>query len=448
MDDSRSIHFLCDIPHIFKCIRNNLHKVKFGTYRNLKLQWGMYERLYDIDSKNVLRAAPKLTVQHVNPGPFQKMSVKLAVQVFSKTVSDALKFYRETIQVPELQGSSDTEEFTRVLNTLFDACNASSLKDGIRPQSAGYIVIQDFLRTLQDSDTFATRQTITSLRVTLRSILDLVDYLCGVVGFSYVCTSKFNQDCLEKFFGLIRSFGGDESHPSITSFSHLFRLLAIHNPLSRVLKGNVDHATDLQVSDASLFDLITSYRNEDAEKATKRQLSLENAILDKIVNGKTQDENYPVSATSTTSYMVYHLAGFVGFKWKAITKCSSCADVLCDSSFMPQDASLTNIKDLGNLTRPSKYLYNLLLNTVETVIARLQEKDIRSKNLMQHVIENLESFDCGKLGCSPEHSNKLSVQIIVYYITIRMFFFEKYYNKECLTSVVKSKQKFKEAKLK
>lgn len=121
-------------------------------YGTLKIDWHQYEALYLLDSQNVLRAAPKLTNQHINPGPFQKMSVKLAVQLFSKTVADALRFYRTKMKERNLQNSGDTEEFSRVLNNLFDACNARGPRDGVKPGSDSYITIQNFLTSIQDSD--------------------------------------------------------------------------------------------------------------------------------------------------------------------------------------------------------------------------------------------------------------------------------------------------------
>lgn len=127
------------------------------------------------------------------------MSVKLAVQLFSKTVADALRFYRTEIKVQSLQSSADTEEFLRKINDLFDACNARGARDGVKPGSSQYKTIQSFLESIRDDDTFAAPTTLHALKVTLKSILDLIDYVCEVIGFSYVCTGKFNQDCLEVF---------------------------------------------------------------------------------------------------------------------------------------------------------------------------------------------------------------------------------------------------------
>ena len=46
-------------------------------------------------------------------------------------------------------------------------------------------------------DEFLTKQTAEGLRVTLKSTIDLVNYLLNDCGFAYVLTSKLNQDCLE-----------------------------------------------------------------------------------------------------------------------------------------------------------------------------------------------------------------------------------------------------------
>jgi len=46
-------------------------------------------------------------------------------------------------------------------------------------------------------NTFASKQTIESLRVSIKTTIEITDYLTSELGFSYVLTSKLNQDCLE-----------------------------------------------------------------------------------------------------------------------------------------------------------------------------------------------------------------------------------------------------------
>ncbi|CAG7826113.1 unnamed protein product, partial [Allacma fusca] len=66
-------------------------------------------------------------------------------------------------------------------------------------------------------NTFASAVTLESLRVTIRSSIEILEFLFNL-GFSYVLTNKLNQDCLEKFFGIIRSMGGNDDHPTILNF--------------------------------------------------------------------------------------------------------------------------------------------------------------------------------------------------------------------------------------
>lgn len=44
---------------------------------------------------------------------------------------------------------------------------------------------------------FLTSNTVDGLKITLKSTLDVVNYLLNDKNFAYVLTSKFNQDCLE-----------------------------------------------------------------------------------------------------------------------------------------------------------------------------------------------------------------------------------------------------------
>ncbi|XP_075535616.1 uncharacterized protein LOC142571250 [Dermacentor variabilis] len=86
---------------------------------------------------------------------------------------------------------------------------------------------------------FASRQTIESLRVTLMSVLSLVEFLFNQ-GVGYILTASLNQDPLEPFFELVRSFGGDEDHPTVTKFGQLFRLLSLYMPVKLATKGNCE----------------------------------------------------------------------------------------------------------------------------------------------------------------------------------------------------------------
>lgn len=48
-----------------------------------------------------------------------------------------------------------------------------------------------------DQVCFASKETIMAFKVTLKSTVEMIDYLISDLGFSYVLTAKMNQDCLE-----------------------------------------------------------------------------------------------------------------------------------------------------------------------------------------------------------------------------------------------------------
>ncbi|KAK8765681.1 hypothetical protein V5799_031710, partial [Amblyomma americanum] len=125
-DSSKDIHCIIDPPHIIKCIRNNLQKVgKFLLPQGQEVYHYYYKELLEYEEQQAgLRAVAKLTKAHVHPNAFQKMSVKLAVQLFSASTATAMEFYSNHDACKKLHGSTATSDFTRRMNSLFDALNS------------------------------------------------------------------------------------------------------------------------------------------------------------------------------------------------------------------------------------------------------------------------------------------------------------------------------------
>ncbi|KAK8786978.1 hypothetical protein V5799_023249 [Amblyomma americanum] len=214
-----------------------------------KINFNHYVTLYETEKDKLLRVVPKLSRAHVAPDNLRKMSVKLATQLFSRSTSIGIRTYREA-KVPGMENSEGTEAFTKALNDLFDALNVKLPSRGIRHGSKDIQIIEQFLELLDTTERnaadkglklFASQLTTESLRVTLLSTLDIVQYLLGQ-GAHYVLTAKLNQDPLERHFGLVRSFGGDESHPTVVNFTQIFRLLTLYTPIKTGLRGSVEGA--------------------------------------------------------------------------------------------------------------------------------------------------------------------------------------------------------------
>lgn len=94
--NNREVIPLYDPPHLIKCIRNNLitKNLQYITNDTIKIaKWSHLECLYkENPGYNGIRLIPKLTENHVNPAKINKMKVKFATQIFSRTVASNLGY--------------------------------------------------------------------------------------------------------------------------------------------------------------------------------------------------------------------------------------------------------------------------------------------------------------------------------------------------------------------
>jgi len=93
------------------------------------------------------------------------------------------------------------------------------------------------------------------LKITIKSTLDLVEYLLDQYGFAYILTANINQDCLEvkfvlfndncrnnlpiKIYSLFRSsLVLYANHPSTPTFLQLYRMLSVYSVIKPPKTGN------------------------------------------------------------------------------------------------------------------------------------------------------------------------------------------------------------------
>ncbi|KAF0700932.1 THAP-type domain-containing protein, partial [Aphis craccivora] len=105
----------------------------------------------DVNSKTA-RSMPKITTTHLYPNTWQKMSVKFATQIFSKSVSASI---RTCIATGELTSATaeDTAEFVMQINNTFDILNSKNLYDknpNSRPLNAINNSLFDILKHTRD----------------------------------------------------------------------------------------------------------------------------------------------------------------------------------------------------------------------------------------------------------------------------------------------------------
>lgn len=134
---------------------------------------------------------------------------------------------------------------------------------------------------------------------------------------------------LHRFFGLVRSFRGDEDHPTVTKFSQLFRLLSLFTPVEVAMTGNWETG-------------LGEKRHEGLiqKKARKERVWQElMAIPLRDLSNALNDHKYSLPSLEETA--LYYLAGYVAFKVKKKMQCELCkADALGRQDSLPREAML------------------------------------------------------------------------------------------------------------
>jgi hypothetical protein len=107
-----NVYATLDICHMLKLTRNALAEMgSFVTATGERISWEYIERLSIIQDDIGLHLANKITGSHIN-WQKAKMKVKLAAQVFSRSVADALTFLHEN-NAPDFRNCLPTVDFIR-----------------------------------------------------------------------------------------------------------------------------------------------------------------------------------------------------------------------------------------------------------------------------------------------------------------------------------------------
>ncbi|KAL3261417.1 hypothetical protein MRX96_000026 [Rhipicephalus microplus] len=170
-----------------------------------------YSALLEYEEQQAgLRAVLKLTRAHIFPNAFQKMSVRLAVQLFSGSTASAMEFYSKQEGCQKLHNSAGTYDFTKQMNDLFDCLNSRRPQDVQYNEAEHIATLKTNIKWLEDCCTyieslpkqrqvcFLSKPTCGALRITLHSTVALIDRFLKS-GFRYVLVGNLGQDPLESF---------------------------------------------------------------------------------------------------------------------------------------------------------------------------------------------------------------------------------------------------------
>lgn len=114
--------FIFDPPHLLKCLRNMLFKYNFRVGSDT-IKSSCIRQAYDRDREMQIRSIPKLSARRFNLTFASKISVKLAVHVFSNHCAAALCTQVTFQQLPA--EAIHAARFIERIDRLFDSLNIS-----------------------------------------------------------------------------------------------------------------------------------------------------------------------------------------------------------------------------------------------------------------------------------------------------------------------------------
>ncbi|TGZ52334.1 THAP domain-containing protein, partial [Temnothorax longispinosus] len=116
-----------DPCHMLKLVRNTFgdSKILLDVNNNF-VQWSHITELHDIQESEGMHLGNKLRNAHINYSK-QKMKVRLATQIFSKSVADALSFCKNDMQLEQFHSCEATIQFLSIFNDLFDILNSRNM---------------------------------------------------------------------------------------------------------------------------------------------------------------------------------------------------------------------------------------------------------------------------------------------------------------------------------
>lgn len=124
---TQNIAIFPDPAHMVKLVRNTFGEKKIiidGDNNIIKFDY--LEKLLILQESEGLHLANRLKKQHISFFK-QKMKVKLATQLLSKSVADALEFCKNVLCLDDFQSCEPTIKFIRIFNDAFDILNSRNL---------------------------------------------------------------------------------------------------------------------------------------------------------------------------------------------------------------------------------------------------------------------------------------------------------------------------------
>jgi len=174
------------------------------------------------------------------------MKVKLAVQVLSKSVANALLTMSE-MKVQNFEDVHATVEYLQTFDSLFDIMNSRTLREQLGKAPLKQLnekewksVFQSAIGYICNLKTKDGKPVLRSTRyaaflgwlVNIKTLTELYNNIVKSGDLQFILTFKLSQDPLENFFSSIRMSCGNNNNPTSIQFKSAFQSL-LCNTLNR-----------------------------------------------------------------------------------------------------------------------------------------------------------------------------------------------------------------------
>ncbi|CAK1601938.1 unnamed protein product [Parnassius mnemosyne] len=269
------------------------------------------------------------------------MKVSLATQIFSKSISDALTFCKEKLNLREFQEVTPTTQFLDMMNDLFDILDSHihgyDLKRAVNAENAANVILK--LKTARDailnmSADIIVRTVKQEVRLvksprytgfigfcvciesTIALIQDLV--LNSECALKYLPLHKISQDHLEHLFGSIRCHGGSNNNPSARVFESIYKKLLTYAQIKNSGSGNCSALGQISIlqctSAINRINITTRYKDQNIDLETE---SLDFSGLESLLPNSEFGEK-----------VVEYMAGYIVHALIKQIKCQTCIGAL------------------------------------------------------------------------------------------------------------------------
>ena len=243
----RYIYCFADAPHLIKTGRNCLYHS--GSGRCTRYMWNNQKyiicnhvtKIVCDEVENGLKVDTKLSYEHIQLTHYSVMNARLVAQTFSATTASVSRTHYG-------DDASKTALCCENIDNFFDALNVKDTSSGDQKRKNSlkpYRNIDDprfnwlqnvFLKYLSDwkesigerpgqftlnakDRMFISWQTYEGTQILVHSVIEATKNLLAQ-GMEFVLTERFNQDCVEEYFGRQRSAGRQINNPSISQFGY------------------------------------------------------------------------------------------------------------------------------------------------------------------------------------------------------------------------------------